>query len=106
MLAPSDRSMFIKVVLVIVAVGATGFGLLVARHQRAQAAHELAAARLRILRADARLASLRAHIAARVSPEGVAEMAEHLGPTVPLLSRYTTHFPHDGLRELALGANE
>ena len=58
MLAPSDRSMFIKIVLVIVAVGATGIGLLVARHQRAHAAHELAAARLRILPADARLAPI------------------------------------------------
>ncbi len=106
MLAPSDRSMFLKIVLVIVTVGAAGCGLLVARHQRAQAAHELAAARLRILRTDARLASLRAHIAVRVSPDGVAGMAEHLGPTVPLLSRYIPRFQGDEPRDLALGANE
>ena len=106
MLAPSDRSMFLKIVLVIVAVGATAFGLLTARHQRAQAAHELAAARLRILRTDARLASLRAHIAVRVSPEGVAGMAEHLGPTVPLLSRYAPTFHDNEPSDLALGVNE
>ena len=90
MQAPSDRTMFLKIVVVILALGATASGLLVARHQRAQAAHELAAARLRILQADARLASLRARIAQRVSPAGIAEMAEEMGETVPLLSQHET----------------
>jgi len=80
--------MFLKIVVVILAMGATGAGLLVARHQRAQAAHELAAARLRILDADEKLASIRARIASMVSPDGIAEMARELGETVPLLGQF------------------
>ena len=86
--------MFLKIVVVILAMGATGAGLLVARHQRAQAAHELAAARLRILDADERLASIRARIASMVSPDGIAEMARELGETVPLLGQHEGA-PHD-----------
>jgi NAD(P)-dependent dehydrogenase (short-subunit alcohol dehydrogenase family) len=86
-MVPSDRSMFLKIVVVILALGATGAGLLVARHQRAQAAHELAAARLRILEADKKLASLRARIASMVSPDDIAQMVDELGETVPLLGQ-------------------
>ncbi len=79
--------MFLKIVVVILALGATGAGLLVARHQRTQAAHELAAARLRILEADKKLASLRATIASMVSPDDIAQMVDELGETVPLLGQ-------------------
>lgn len=76
--------MFAKIVVLILCLGACASGLLVARHRSVQAAHELAAARLRIIESDAKLAELRAEIAARVTPQQVSGMAESIGETSPI----------------------
>ena len=76
--------MFAKIVVLILCLGACASGLLVARHRSVQAAHELAAARLRIIESDARLAELRAEIAARVTPQHISGMAESIGETAPI----------------------
>lgn len=74
-----------KIALVIVSMAACGLALVAMRQLRAQSAHELAAARLRIVEADAQLLRIRAEIASRVSPSSIAEMAVELGPIKPVL---------------------
>lgn len=76
--------MFAKIVVLILCLGACASALLVARHRSVQAAHELAAARLRIIESDAKLAELRAEIASRVSPQHISSMSETLGRTAPI----------------------
>lgn len=76
--------MVAKLAVLIVALGACACGLLMMRHQRAQAAHELATARLRIVETEARLWRLRSEIAQRVTPEEVARLSSSLGPLQPL----------------------
>lgn len=76
--------MFWKLSLLVVAMGLTACVLLAVRMLRVQAAHELAAARLRIIDADARLCLLRARIAEHVSPERIAQATSGLGPLRPI----------------------
>ncbi len=77
--------MHAKIALVIVSMAACGLALVAMRQLRAQTAHELAAARLRIVEADAQLLRVRAEIASRVSPSSIAEMAIDLGPIKPVV---------------------
>lgn len=74
-----------KIAVVIVAMAACGLALLAMRQLRTQTAHELAAARLRIVDADAKLLRVRASIAARVTPSAIAAMAVEIGPLEPVL---------------------
>jgi len=71
---------FAKIAFVILCVGVTACALLAARQLRMQAAHDLAAARLRILDRDEDLWRLRARIAATVTPANVERMAGELAP--------------------------
>lgn len=65
--------MFAKLVALILALGACGGGLLAMRQSRLQAAHELAAARLRLREHDERLLRLKAEIAGRTTPPAIGE---------------------------------
>lgn len=73
-----------KLIVLILAIAAGALLLLIARHQRMQADHEMAAARLRIIAMDNQLWELRARIAQRITPHSVAEMAADLGELRPL----------------------
>lgn len=68
--------MFGKSVLLIVAVGLSGAGLLALRQARIQAASELAAARLQIAGIERELQRVRAQIADRIAPAEVAAMID------------------------------
>jgi hypothetical protein len=76
---------FSKLAVVILSLILGACILLAARHMRIQAVHELAAARLRILEADARLWKLRARIAERVAPQHIRALASQMGPMRPLI---------------------
>lgn len=77
--------MFPKLAVLVLSLVLGACILLAARQMRIQAVHELAAARLRILEADARLWKLRARIADEVSPQHIEQMAAQLGRMQPLL---------------------
>lgn len=70
--------MFAKLVALILALGACGGGLLAMRQSRLQAAHELAAARLRLREHDERLLRLKAAIAARTTPPEIGQKLARL----------------------------
>jgi hypothetical protein len=76
---------FPKLAVLILSLALGACILLAARQMRIQAVHELAAARLRILEADARLWKLRSAIAAKVTPQQIEAMASGLGPMRPLI---------------------
>jgi hypothetical protein len=76
---------FSKLAVLILSLALGACVLLAARQMRIQAVHELAAARLRILEADARLWKLRARIAERVTPQSIETMAEQFGKMRPLI---------------------
>lgn len=78
--------MFAKLVVVIVSLGLCACVLLAARQARIQAAHDLAEARLRILRLDHELWRMRARIAERVTPERVRLLASAITPLRPLIA--------------------
>jgi hypothetical protein len=76
---------FPKLAVLVLSLALGACILLAARQMRIQAVHELAAARLRILEADARLWKLRARIADEVTPQHIEQMAAQFGPMQPLL---------------------
>ena len=67
-----------KIAVLILAVAAGALLLLIARHQRLQADHQLAATRLRIIALDNELWALRARIASSVTPQHVSDLAQRL----------------------------
>jgi hypothetical protein len=76
---------FAKLVVLVLSLVLGACALLAARQMRTQAAHELAAARLRILECDAKLWKLRAGIAARVTPDQIETLAARIGQMQPLI---------------------
>lgn len=77
--------MFARLLAVILTLGVCACVLLAARQARIQAAHDLAEARLRIVRRDQELWKLRARIAAHVTPERVQRLAGGLTPLRPIV---------------------
>lgn len=71
--------MLLKLSVLLFTIGACCVTMLVARHMRIQAEHELAATHLRIVEMDSRLIQLRAEIAERLIPENVHAMSRALG---------------------------
>jgi hypothetical protein len=80
--------MFAKLVVLIIGIGLTASCLLAARQMRTQAAHELAQARLRVMKLDNERWKLRSDIAARITPEHVQEMASRLSPLKPIAGEF------------------
>lgn len=70
--------MFAKLCVLIVVAGATASGLLAMRQSRIQARSELAAAHLEIARIERKLQTVRADIAARVTPDRVRDLVGRL----------------------------
>lgn len=77
-------SLFAKLVLVVVTLGACACALLALRQSRLQAAHELARIQLRMREHDERLWRERIEIARRVTPRHVEIMSVVLGPMRPI----------------------
>jgi hypothetical protein len=75
---------FPKVLVSIVLLGAVLCALLALRQQRLQVASELTQAQLRINASDERLWILRGQIAARVSPDEIAQVLASLEPMRPI----------------------
>ena len=82
--------MFAKILTVILSLGACACVLLAARHAPIRAAHDLAEARLRIVRSDQELWRLRADIAAHVTPARVERLAAGLTPLRPIVPETRT----------------
>ena len=82
--------MFSKLAVLIVGVALTASCLLAARQMRTQAAHELAQARLRVMRLDNERWKLRAEIASRITPEHIQEMAARQTPLKPIAGEVPT----------------
>jgi multidrug resistance efflux pump len=80
--------MFAKLAVLIVAFALTASALLAARQLRTQTAHELAQARLRVMRLDNERWKLRAQIAGLITPEHVTEMASRNTPLKPLAGEF------------------
>ena len=78
--------MLLKLSVLLFTIGACCVTMLVARHMRIQAEHELAATHLRIVEMDSRLIQLRAEIAERLIPENVHAMSRALGIGEPALN--------------------
>lgn len=77
--------MHAKLVVLILSIACGALTLLVVRHLRLQADHEMAAARLRILSLDATLWDLRAQIAKNVTPERIDELTDQSGEFTPIV---------------------
>lgn len=90
--------MFAKLLAVILSLAACGCVLLAARQARIQAAHDLAEARLRIVRRDNELWRLRAEIASRVTPEQVRRLASAVTPLRPLVPQRVPALPEPDSR--------
>jgi hypothetical protein len=80
--------MFAKLAVLIVGIALTASCLLAARQMRTQAAHELAQARLRVMKLDNERWKLRSDIASRITPEHVQEMASRLSPLKPIAGEF------------------
>jgi len=78
------RSLFAKLVVLVVGAGLAASALLAMRHSRMEAAHELAESRLRIRHVEHELQILRAQIAARTTPAKIERLAADLGPMRPI----------------------
>jgi hypothetical protein len=89
--------MFARLLVAIVVLGMLACALLALRHQRLQAASELAQAQLRIRGADDRLLDLRAAVAARITPQQVEVLASGVGSLRPA----TNDAPLDVLAQLS-----
>ena len=80
--------MFAKFAVLIVGLSLVAAGLLAARQVRTQCAHELAQARVRVMRLENERWKLRAEIAALITPEHVTEMAGRQTPLKPLAGEF------------------
>lgn len=76
--------MLAKLSVLVVSMALCLCALLAARQMRMQAAHELTEARLRVMRHDNDLWRVRAHIAARITPQEVEKMAAEVNPLKPM----------------------
>jgi hypothetical protein len=80
--------MFAKFAVLIVGLALVAAGLLAARQVRTQCAHELAQARVRVMRLDQERWKLRAEIAGLITPANVSEMAARQSPLKPLAGEF------------------
>lgn len=78
------RSLFAKLVVLVVGAGLAASALLAMRHSRMEAAHELAESRLRIRHVEHELQILRAQIATRTTPTQIQRLAAQIGPMHPI----------------------
>ncbi len=75
--------MFARLLVIVIAAGSTALGVLTLRQQQLRAGHELAQARLELMRTEERIRRVRAEIAERTSPENVRLLGDVLGELVP-----------------------
>jgi hypothetical protein len=80
--------MFAKLAALIIGIALTAGALLAARQVRTQAAHELAQARIRVMRLDHERLKIRAQIAERIAPDRIQEMASRLTPLKPIAGEF------------------
>jgi hypothetical protein len=73
------HSMFAKLAVIVLTLGAVGAALLGMRQSRLLASHDLAATQLRIQRHDEELWRLRTQIAERITPGQIESLAESKG---------------------------
>jgi hypothetical protein len=76
--------LFAKLFVTVLAVGATGCGLLALRQQRLDAVHQQAMTQRRIMAADRDINSLRWRLSSEVTPQRVEVAAAKIGSLVPL----------------------
>lgn len=94
--------MFLKVAVMILALGLTAAGLLAVRQLRLQAVHESASIQRRIAEHDRQLWKLRGEIAFRLTPQRIRAMSERLGPLVHIGDeRPRTETPAPGRTDVA-----
>ncbi len=79
--------MFARLLVIVIAAGATGLGVLTLRQQQLRAGHELAQARLELMQAEERIRRVRVRIAEQTSPENVRLLGDALGELVPARPR-------------------
>ena len=77
--------MFVRVLVLVLSMGATGITLLAIRQQEHLAAHELARTRLEIMRIEDERRRVRAALARDLSPMQVRMLSETLGPLAPAI---------------------
>ncbi len=77
--------MFVRVLVLVLSMGATGITLLAIRQQEHLAAHELARTRLEIMRIEDERRRVRAALARDLSPAQVRMLSETLGPLAPAI---------------------
>lgn len=77
--------MFVRVLVLVLSMGATGITLLAIRQQEHLAAHELARTRLEIMRIEDERRRVRAALARELSPAQVRMLSETLGPLAPAI---------------------
>ncbi len=75
--------MFVRVLVLILGMGATGVAMLAIRQQEHLAGHELARTRLEIMRIEDERRRIRAALAQDLSPIQVRMLSETLGPLMP-----------------------
>ena len=75
--------MFLRLLVIVIAGGLTGLGVLTLRQQQLRAGHELAQARLELMKIEERTRRVRAVIAQQTSPENVRLLGDALGELVP-----------------------
>lgn len=75
--------MFARLLVIVIAGGLTGLGVLTLRQQQLRAGHELAQARLEMMKIEERVRRVRAEIAQQTSPEKVRLLGDVLGELVP-----------------------
>jgi len=74
-----------KVLLIVLGIGACGLWTLSLRQGQLRAGHDLAQARLDLVRIDERIRDVRARIAVRTSPEEISVLAGELRAMVPAI---------------------
>lgn len=76
-----------KLIVVVLSLAACGASLVALRQGRLDAAHELAASRLRTAQLDEHLSRVRVEIASLVHPAHVAEMLDQAGAFEPAVDQ-------------------
>lgn len=76
-----------KLIVVVLTLAACGASLVALRQGRLDAAHELAASRLRTAQLDEHLSRVRVEIASQVHPAHVAQMVDRAGAFEPAVDQ-------------------
>ncbi len=92
--------MFARLAFLVVCLGLIGTSLLALRQARLQAASEAAQAQLRIASADEELFSVRAQVAATVTPSAVEKLASSMHPMRPATNDIPTALAMEELKGL------